>query len=231
METPVKKKSSGSTTPVAVAKTPDTVAKTPDAPIKLKLPMLDSTPDAVVEAHQSSPEIVPKHIDFDREETRGKHCGVFVDRLSKFYIDAVILIEIYEDLLIDTDYKLSNMTETKFICTIMKHIRDNNKTRDYSAVLTKYGNINLIVDRAITLCHDNDEIKNKSEKIKKYLPVITKLVKFCEFELKGIPSCLKTGREMYEEYGFYDISDDEFKHKYLKYKKKYLELKKSLTKK
>jgi hypothetical protein len=220
METPVKKKSSEPTTPLA-----DAESKTPDAPIKMKLPMLESTPD--------SSSSVSRAIDFDKEETRAKHCGIFADRLSKFYIDAIILIETYENLLTEDDYDLSNMKQTNFICSIMRHIRGSGKEKiqDYSVLLTKYGNINVICERAVTLCHDNEEIINKSKKIKKYLPVITKLVKFCEFELRGIPTCLRTGREDYEDYSAADIPDDKYKQKYLKYKNKYLELKKSLNKK
>ena len=216
METPVKKKSSEPTTP-------DTESKTPDTPIKMKLPMLEPIPESSISS-------VSKAIDFDKEEARATHCGIFADRLTKFYIDAVIIVETYENLLIEDDYELSNMKQTRFICSIMRHIRDAKKLIDYSVVLTKYGNINVIVDRAVTYCHDNEEIKETCDKIKKYLPVIIKLVKFCEIELRGIPTCFKSGREVYEGFDD-DIPGGGYKQKYLKYKKKYLDLKKSLNKK
>lgn len=216
-------------TPVKTKPTDSEETSTPPMPKKLPLPEILSSPKAEPSDEEISEEIVPKKIDFEREAEVNKNCDVFVDRIFKYQMQAISPILTFEDYIVEVDYDVRQKKPTKFICSVLAHLRRLGEMNNYSNIPQKYGNMKMIMERAVSYCKDNIEISNRVKIISKYQPLVNKLVDFCQMEIKsGVPTCIQSGREGWEDYHASDVPDDSFEQKYLKYKKKYLELKKQL---
>ena len=215
---------------------------TPSAPSKDMLPMIDRSnttrrinfaEEEETHKRQEEQRIQEEH---KRQEERTKHCHTFDVRLYSFYADSVMPIEEFDYLLVADDYVLTKKTPTLFVCEILKYLKEEGKMEEYSNVLTKYANIEKIVGAAMSLCKTNERILDLVERIQKYISVVKKIVYFCGIELNTkIPVCIKSGLPEEENFhmsdrlsgdkDYNDYDDDEYLKKYLKYKNKYLELK------
>lgn len=187
------------------------------APSKLPLPTILS----------EEGKTISKIIDFDKEEAVVKYCAVFHKTLSKYKILFMPFISASNDLLIEEDFDIENNKATPFICDLLSYNRRNKRLDIYAKLESEFKIIDKIMERATSYCADNEDIQHLIEFINKYKAIIKKIIHFSKKELvTRIPTCMISGRDIDEDYYEPDIEDKDYYEKYLKYKNKYLELKK-----
>jgi hypothetical protein len=226
---------------------------TPSPSRKPSLPVILSPPAPKKLTHRDDEKLPPadnktrvvRNINFETEEkeieeaqrktkNRIRYCTVFASRINRFYDDFITkLIEPCAELIVKEDYK-PQISKTEFMQTVMDIMHHELQFgQDLYPYLIKIYDVVVnsgALERALECEHDVTLIKNIHE-IKSYLPILSKIIKCLKIELDTrAPVFVKSGiQDMFYE-DIEEPDEKDYYQKYLKYKNKYLELRKKFPK-